>query len=64
MSFSEKTLTILEFDKICRMLADCAPTEGAREMAMRLLPSADITEVLRQLPHSHTVPRACRGLIR
>ena len=49
MSFSEKTLLTLEFDKICRMLADCAPTVGAKEQAMRLMPSADTVEVLRRL---------------
>ncbi len=48
MNFSEKTLSTLEFDKICAMLADCAPTEGAAAMAHRLLPSDDITEVLRR----------------
>ena len=26
MNFTQKTLTTLEFDKICEMLADCAPT--------------------------------------
>ena len=49
MSFSEKTLQTLEFDKIRHMLCDCAPTEGARELAMRLTPSSDTVEVLRRL---------------
>ena len=49
MSFSEKTLTTLEFDKIRAMLADCAPTDGARSMALCLTPSGDIVEVLRRL---------------
>ncbi|MBQ9796419.1 MAG: endonuclease MutS2 [Clostridia bacterium] len=48
MNFSQKTLSTLEFDKICEMLADCAPTEGARAMAYRLMPSWEITEVLRR----------------
>lgn len=48
MNFSEKTIKTLEFDKICDMLADCAPTEGAKSMAMCLMPSGDITEVLRR----------------
>ena len=48
MNFSDKTLKTLEFDKICEMLAECAPTEGARSMALCLMPSADITEVLRR----------------
>ncbi|MBQ8311192.1 MAG: endonuclease MutS2, partial [Clostridia bacterium] len=49
MSFTEKTLNTLEFDKIRAMLAECAPTEGARGMALRLVPSGDVTEVLRRL---------------
>ncbi len=48
MNFSEKTLNTLEFDKICAMLADCAQTEGARAMALRLMPTDDIHEVLRR----------------
>ena len=48
MNFSDKTLKTLEFDKICQMLADCAPTEGAQQMARRLMPSGDVTEVLRR----------------
>ncbi|MBQ8416141.1 MAG: endonuclease MutS2, partial [Clostridia bacterium] len=48
MKFSDKTLKTLEFDKICAMLADCAPTEGARGMALRLTPAWDVTEVLRR----------------
>ncbi|MBQ9784538.1 MAG: endonuclease MutS2 [Clostridia bacterium] len=49
MNFSEKTLNTLEFDKICAMLADCAPTEGARAKAYRLTPTDDVTDVLRRL---------------
>lgn len=48
IKFSNKTIKTLEFDKICEMLADCAPTEGARSMALTLTPSGDITEVLRR----------------
>ena len=43
MNFSEKTLETLEFDKIRVLLADCAPTEGARALSLRLSPSGDIT---------------------
>ena len=49
MSFSDKTFTTLEFDKICGMLAECAPTEGAKALALRLMPSDDITEIKRRL---------------
>ena len=59
MSFSEKTLTTLEFDKICHMLADCAPTEGAQSMAYCLMPSGDITEVLRRLHRTTDARRLC-----
>ncbi len=59
MSFSEKTLTTLEFDKICLMLADCAPTDGARELAMRLMPASDVTEVLRRLRRTTDARRLC-----
>ena len=48
MNFTQKTLTTLEFDKICEMLADCAPTAGAQALARRLTPSSDAVEVLRR----------------
>ena len=48
MSFTQKTLTTLEFDKICELLADCAPTAGAQALARRLMPSSDAVEVLRR----------------
>ena len=48
MNFTQKTLTTLEFDKICEMLADCAPTAGAQALARRLMPSGDVVEVLRR----------------
>ena len=59
MSFSEKTCTTLEFDKIRALLADCAPTEGARALAARLMPSGDITEVLRRLRRTSDAKRLC-----
>ena len=49
MSFSDKTLTTLEFDKICDLLAACAATEGAKELCHRLMPSDDAVEVARRL---------------
>lgn len=48
MNFTQKTLTTLEFDKICEMLADCAPTAGAQSLARKLTPSSDAIEVLRR----------------
>jgi len=52
MKFSEKTLKTLEFDKIRHMLADCALTEGAKELALTLMPSEHITVILRNLRHT------------
>ena len=49
MSFSEKTIRTLEFDKICAMLEEHAETEGAKVMARNLRPSDDTYTVLRRL---------------
>ena len=49
MSFSEKTIRTLEFDKICAMLEEHAATEGAQIMARNLRPSDDTYTVLRRL---------------
>ncbi len=49
MNITEKTLSTLEFDRIRAMLADCAPTEGSRAMALTLQPSEDVGRVLRKL---------------
>ncbi len=49
MSFSEKTLRTLEFDKICAMLEALCETEGARQIARALHPSEDTYTVLRRL---------------
>ena len=59
MSFSEKTLKILEFDKIRAMLAECAPTEGARSLAERLRPTDDEVEVVRRLTRTTDARRLC-----
>ena len=48
MNISEKTLSTLEFDRIRELLADCAPTEGSRAMALTLQPTNDIGRVLRR----------------
>ena len=49
MSFSEKTIRTLEFDKICAMLEEHAETEGAKIMARNLRPTDDTYTVLRRL---------------
>ena len=49
MTFTDKTLTTLEFDKIASMLAEHAATEGAKGRCLSLMPSDDYeTVVLRQ----------------
>ena len=46
MSFSNKAVSTLEFNKIREMLADCAATEGAKARALSLMPSSDYDEVI------------------
>lgn len=48
MSYTEKTIKTLELDKILSMLAECAPTEGAKRKALALMPSDDEVIVLRR----------------
>jgi dsDNA-specific endonuclease/ATPase MutS2 len=39
MLYTQKTLNVLEYDKITQMLASCAATDGAKSMALTLLPT-------------------------
>ncbi len=49
MLFTQKTLTTLEYDKIVKMLADCAATGGAKARALALAPTNDYdTVIMRQ----------------
>ncbi len=59
MSFNEKTLHSLEFDKICEMLASYAPTEGAKMSALVLMPSSDIETVLKRQKRTTDARRLC-----
>lgn len=59
MSFNEKTLHSLEFDKICEMLATYAPTEGAKMSARLLMPSDDIDTVLKRQRRTTDARRLC-----
>ena len=59
MSFSEKTMHSLEFDKICELLATFAPTEGAKSMARMLTPSEDIDTVLKKQRRTTDAKRLC-----
>ena len=46
MYLPEKTVKLLEFDKIRAMLCDCARTEGSRAAALALAPESDLIRVL------------------
>ena len=59
MSFNEKTLHSLEFDKICEMLAAYAPTEGSKLAAKMLMPSDDIDVVLKRQRRTTDAKRLC-----
>ncbi len=59
MSFNEKTLHSLEFDKICEALAGYAPTEGAQKTARMLMPSDDIDTVLLRQRRTTDAKRLC-----
>ena len=59
MSFSEKTMHSLEFDKICELLATFAPTEGSKSMARMLTPSEDIDTVLKKQRRTTDAKRLC-----
>ena len=59
MSFSERTLLSLEFDKICEMLATHATTEGAKKAAFMLNPSCDIDTVLARQKKTTDAKRLC-----
>ena len=45
MLFTAKTLSTLEYDKVIRMLVECASTEGAKARAAALSPSDDFDTV-------------------
>ena len=47
MKSYEKALKTLEYDKILASLAECAPTEGAKELALALRPEKDPDRILR-----------------
>ena len=59
MSFNEKTLRSLEFDKICDMLATYAPTDGSKTSARLLMPSDDIDTVLKRQRRTTDAKRLC-----
>ena len=52
MSFKQKTLETLEYDKIIAMLEDVAFTQGAKAKASRLVPSDDFSLVVSRQKHT------------
>ena len=57
MAFSDKALLTLEFDKIKEMLAVVCSTEGAKAMALALMPSTDFDTVKGRLTHTSDAKR-------
>lgn len=48
MLYSEKLFSTLEFDKIRILLADCALTDGAKEMALSLSPTERVESIIKR----------------
>ena len=57
MKIDSKTQKKLEFDEILKLLAACAPTAGARELALALLPDDDEDAVRRRLTRTRDALR-------
>ncbi|MDY3846108.1 MAG: endonuclease MutS2 [Eubacteriales bacterium] len=55
--FSEKSLTVLEFDKVKEKLAEHAPTDGARMRALSLMPACEYDEVVRRQEKTEAAKR-------
>ncbi len=59
MSFSERTIHSLEFDKICELLATFAPTDGSKQMARMLTPAVELDTVLLRQRKTTDAKRLC-----
>ncbi len=57
MTFTGKTLSTLEFDKIIEMLAECCATDGAKARAMALMPSCDFDFILKRQTYTDDAKR-------
>ena len=70
---NEKSLRILEYDKIIAMLCECATSAPGRKLCAELLPSSDLNEItlaqretsdactrirMRGYPGHHRIPHA------
>ena len=62
MAFSNKALETLEFDKIKEMLAQACSTEGAKAMALALMPSTDFETVKKRLAHTSDAKRLINAI--
>ena len=47
--YFEKSMSVLEFDRITVMLADCCPTDGAKGMALTLAPDCNADMIKKRL---------------
>ena len=57
MHITERILNTLEYNKVIEMLCDCALTEGARQMALRLQPTDDLEHILARLRRTSDAKR-------
>ena len=59
MNITERTLEVLEYDKVKEMLASCAPTKGGANAALALMPTDDFEMVLRRQRRTTDAKRLC-----
>ncbi|MBQ7010298.1 MAG: endonuclease MutS2 [Clostridia bacterium] len=59
MNITERTLEVLEFNKVREMLASCAPTKGGAQAALSLMPTDDFEMVLRRQRRTTDAKRLC-----
>lgn len=57
MTFTHKTLSTLEYDKIIDMLVECAATDGAKSRARSLMPSDDFDTVEKRQMYTNDAKR-------
>ncbi len=57
MTFTHKTLSTLEYDKIIDMLVECAATDGAKARARSLMPSDDFDTVQKRQIYTNDAKR-------
>lgn len=55
----QRAIVTLEYDKITQLLADCAPTEGAADIAKRLYPDSNISRICASLRNTSDAKTLC-----